>query len=72
MHHNLQKEEEMPRKPSVDQSLCISCGFCISVVPEVFRFNEQGVSEPYDPTGAPEEKIQQAIDGCPVGCISWE
>ena len=62
----------MPGKPYVDQDVCISCGLCVSVVPEVFRFNDKGVSEVYDPTGAPEEKIQQAIDNCPVSCISWQ
>jgi ferredoxin len=61
----------MARKPFVDQDQCISCGLCASVVPEVFRLNGNNVSEPYAPFGAPEEKIQQAIDGCPVSCISW-
>jgi ferredoxin len=38
----------------------------------VFRFNNAGKSECYDPAGAPEKDIQQAIDGCPVQCISWK
>lgn len=62
----------MARRPWIDQEACISCGLCSSVCPEVFRFAENGKSEVYNPTGAPEEKIQEAIDGCPVQCISWK
>ena len=59
-------------KPWVDQENCISCGLCISTCPGVFRFNDASKSECYDPNGAPEKDIQQAIDGCPVQCISWK
>jgi ferredoxin len=62
----------MGKKPVVDQDNCISCGLCISTCPAVFRFNSSGKSEAYDSTGASEQQIQQAIDGCPVQCISWE
>jgi ferredoxin len=34
--------------------------------------NEDGLAEVYDPAGAPEENIQEAIDACPVACIHWE
>ena len=61
----------MGKKPVVDQDNCISCGLCISACPTVFHFNRSGKSEVYDSTGASEEQIQQAIDGCPVQCISW-
>jgi ferredoxin len=59
------------KKPWVDDESCISCGLCISTCPDVFRFNSAGKSECYSPDGAPEKKIQEAIDGCPVQCISW-
>ncbi|MSN25172.1 MAG: ferredoxin [Geobacter sp.] len=62
----------MERKPSVDKDSCISCGLCVSTCPGVFRFDGSGKSEVYDPAGASEIDIQQAIDGCPVQCISWE
>ena len=63
----------MPKTPFVDQDMCISCGICISNVPEVFRFADNGKAEVYEPTGASEETIQQeAIDVCPVSCICWE
>ncbi|MBP1753017.1 MAG: frx [Geobacteraceae bacterium] len=62
----------MPGKPFVDQDVCISCRLCVETVPEVFRMNDADLAEVYDPIGAPESKIQEAIDGCPVNCISWE
>lgn len=62
----------MNKIPVVDQESCISCGLCIAACTRVFRFNNSGKSECFDPSGASEQDIQQAIDGCPVQCISWE
>lgn len=62
----------MAKKPYVDQDVCISCNLCVDTVPEVFRMNEDGLAEVYDPSGAPEDQIQEAIDACPVACIHWE
>jgi len=62
----------MDKKAYVDSNNCISCGLCVSTCPAVFRFDSSGRSEAYNPTGASEKEIQQAIDGCPVQCISWE
>jgi ferredoxin len=62
----------MAKIPYVDQDVCISCNLCVDTVPEVFRMNEDGLAEVYDAAGATEEKIQEAIDTCPVACIHWE
>jgi len=63
----------MSREPYVDQDVCISCGMCIDNLPDVFRFAENNKAECYDPEGASEEEIQtDAIDICPVSCISWK
>ena len=62
----------MANKPHVDQDTCISCELCVTTAPGVFRMNDDNLAEVYDPTGAPEELIQEAIDTCPVNCISWE
>jgi len=61
----------MPQTPYVEQGICTGCELCAQLCPEVFRMNEEGVSEIYDPRGAPEAKIQDAIDSCPMQCISW-
>jgi ferredoxin len=62
----------MARIPYVDQDACISCGLCVDTSPEVFRLNDANLAEVYDPDGAPEERIQAAVDGCPVSCIYWK
>ncbi|PLX83879.1 MAG: ferredoxin [Desulfuromonas sp.] len=62
----------MARKPYVDKDVCISCNLCVDTVPEVFRMDDEDLAEVYDPSGAPEEKIQEAMDACPVACILWE
>lgn len=62
----------MARKPHVDQDVCISCNLCVDTAPEVFRMNDAGLAEVYDPAGASEAKVQEAIDTCPVSCIHWE
>jgi ferredoxin len=60
------------RVPVVVEEECIACGNCEAVCPEVFRVNESlGHSEVINPEGAPEKKIQEAIDQCPVQCIHW-
>ena len=69
----------MPRTPVVDQETCIGCETCVNICPEVFRMEESGgghghehKSTVYNPFGAPEAKIEVAMDNCPVACITWE
>ena len=61
----------MAKSVYVDREECISCGLCVSLAPEVFRF-EDGKSSAFNPAGAPEQKIQECVDGCPVGAIYWQ
>lgn len=62
----------MAKKVFVDKDECISCGLCVELAPEVFKLDDEGVAEVFDPEGASEEKIQEAVDACPVSCIHWE
>jgi len=63
----------MARKVVVNEDECISCGLCVANLPDVFRFDDDGKAECYDPAGAPEKDIQaNGIDICPVSCIQWE
>jgi ferredoxin len=63
----------MPKIPWVDKDECISCGLCVSNVPGVFRYDDEGKAECYEPVGATEEEIQEgAVDACPVQCIHWK
>jgi ferredoxin len=61
------------RVPVIDTDACIACGNCEAVCPEVFHLNENlGHSEVVSLFGAPEDRIQDAIDQCPAQCISWQ
>ena len=60
----------MAGKPTIDQDECISCGACVDSCPDVFRMNDDNIAEVYNAEGASEEQIQDAIDSCPVSCIS--
>jgi len=66
------QEESMAKKPYIDQETCIACELCVATAPGVFRMNDENLAEVFDSLGAPEEIIQEAIDNCPVNCISWE
>ena len=72
----------MSRIPVVDQECCISCEVCTQICPEVFRMEGEDEGDDHDhgehksivynPTGAPEEKIEAAMDSCPAACIYWQ
>ena len=55
--------------PVVDKDLCIGCGLCPSIAPEVFEMEDDGkavaiVAETSDPAA------QEAADSCPVAAIT--
>ena len=55
---------------SIERSGCISCGLCISMCPEVFKFGDDGLSEVIrQPEGAEEAAVKEAAAGCPTSVI---
>jgi ferredoxin len=51
---------------------CIACVTCEELCPEVFILNESlGFAQVVNPGGGSEDRIQEAIDACPVQCIHW-
>ena len=58
------------KKPIVNQDLCIGCGLCETVYPEVFKLNEDFKSEVIGDCEN-EKKCQEAMGSCPVRAISW-
>ncbi len=63
----------MARGVIIDQEACITCESCVELVPSVFKIDETvGKATPYNPEGASEDEIQEAIDICPTEAISWE
>lgn len=67
----------MSRIPAIDPDCCIGCEVCTQVCPEVFRMeegdddHEHGKAMVYNPAGAPEAKVETAMDNCPSACIYW-
>lgn len=61
------------KKVKVNEDLCIACGACMSVAPDLFKFNEKGFSEAKKPVVNDDNK--DAINGmeaCPTGAIVLE
>ncbi len=61
----------MAKVPYVEKEECTSCNVCVDTVPGVFRLDDDSKAEVFDPAGADESEIQEAIDICPAACIHW-
>jgi len=59
-------------KVEVDQELCISCGSCIDLCPEVFDWNDENKAQAVDEEvpSELEEEVKNAIEDCPTDAIS--
>ncbi|HOS92022.1 MAG TPA: ferredoxin [Armatimonadota bacterium] len=62
----------MARVPTVNQDECTSCRLCTEIAPNTFDVDGNDLAYVKNPTGDSESEIQEAIDSCPVSCISWE
>ncbi|MFZ2664262.1 MAG: ferredoxin [Patescibacteria group bacterium] len=62
------------KKIKINEDICIGCGACGITAPEAFGYNnEKGkatVKEGAENTD--NEKIKEAVEGCPVQAISIE
>ncbi len=56
----------------VDQELCIGCGSCVEICPEVFELDENEKSYVKNQEACNTCNCEEAIEICPVGAISWE
>jgi ferredoxin len=60
-------------KPTINKEVCIGCGTCESICPEVFKVNDDGKAEVLSADYQNfKDKIKEAIDACPVDAISVE
>jgi ferredoxin len=56
----------------VDEAVCIGCRYCCHVAANTFVVeSEWGRSRAIRQNGDSTERIQEAIDTCPVDCIHW-
>ncbi len=61
-------------KAKVDENVCIGCGLCEATCPEVFKLNDNDISEVIVDTVPPEaeSRCREAAGSCPVQAISLE
>lgn len=61
-------------KVDVDKDLCISCGACSAIVPEVFELDDQGLAyvKTDEHNEDKKEEITDAKESCPTGAILIE
>ena len=56
----------------VDEAVCIGCRYCTHVASNTFMLEESwGRSRAIRQDGDTTERIQEAMDTCPVDCIHW-
>ncbi|MEB3303104.1 MAG: ferredoxin, partial [Cyanobacteriota bacterium] len=56
----------------VDEAVCIGCRYCAHVASNTFVVEQEwGRSRVLRQDGDSTERIQEAIDTCPVDCIHW-
>ena len=59
-------------KAFVDENVCISCGLCEGVCPDVFSLDTGVAVATEEVPGEFEDAAREACDGCPVQAISIE
>ena len=63
----------LAEQPVVDIGTCNLCGGCVETCPEVFQLNsDAGYVEVVDLDDYPRQDVDEAINNCPVDCITWE
>lgn len=55
--------------PKVDKELCISCGACIEMCPDLFQYGDDGKAEVINDKGCNGCDCEEAADACPTDAI---
>ncbi|MBU0619558.1 MAG: ferredoxin [Patescibacteria group bacterium] len=53
----------------IKKNLCIGCGACVLLCPEIFQINSDGKSEVISQKN--QKCAKQAAQSCPVQAITW-
>jgi ferredoxin len=68
------EEKGGPVRVHVDFDLCTSNAVCMGIAPEIFEVRDDGFLYVLNENPGPEfdERLRQAVAGCPNGAISVE
>ncbi len=64
----------MAKQVEINQDECVGCQSCVELCPEIFQMgpgDETAMVMKPEVGSEQEACVQEAIDTCPVGCISW-
>lgn len=56
----------------IDEELCIGCGTCVEICPEVFELGDNEKAYVKNQEGCERCNCEEAINSCPVSAISWQ
>ena len=56
--------------PKVDQELCIGCGTCETLCPQIFELSDASKAKVKQSASSDVDCIQEAINSCPAQAIS--
>ena len=59
------------KKLNVNEDACIGCGACVSIDPEHFDFNDNGLSSVISNDNIETEEVTNAIESCPTNAIKY-
>ena len=61
-------------KAKVNKDVCIGCGACTTIAPDVFEFGDDGLAQAIKENIVEEEKedVIDASESCPTGAIEIE
>lgn len=61
-------------KVKVNQDACIGCGACAAICEDVFKINDEGLSEVIkeEVKEDEEQSVRDAVDSCPTAAIEAE
>lgn len=57
------------KKIEVKDGLCIGCGACVSIDPEHFDFNDEGLAYVISNDNLDSDELNLAIESCPTDAI---
>lgn len=70
---DLPKDKLLTKGLSINKNACIGCGICANTYPQAFEMQGQkAVLVESDPSILDKDKIQEAVDACPVNAIEYQ